>query len=91
MTVTLELTPEVAARVETAQAQGININSVLERALPTPSGQAYFLREEAKRQTPRPNREQLRQALATIAQLGQGRPPLPPEAFDRENLYEDRN
>jgi|GEM_PF-3690004 len=90
MTVTLELKPEIAARVETAQAQGVDMNAVLEKGLPAASEQAHFLREQAKQQIPRPTPEQLKSALKAIAQAGQGQHYLPAEAFDRENLYEDR-
>ena len=90
MTIQLELKPEIAARVETARAQGIDINAVLEKGLPAVSEQSQFLREQAKQQTPRPMPEQLKSALEAIAQAGKDRHYLPAEAFERENLYEDR-
>ena len=90
MTIQLELKPEIAARVETARAQGIDINAVLEKGLPTIADTAELLREQAKQQTPRPTSEQLKSALEAIAHAGKGHHYLPAEAFDRENLYEDR-
>ena len=87
MTITLELKPEIAARVETARAQGVGMNAVLETGLPTVSEQTQFLREQAKQQPPRPIPEQLKSALEAIAEAGKGHHYLPAEAFDRENLY----
>ncbi len=90
MDVVLQLKPEIAARVEAARAQGVDMNAVLEQALPVTLERSQFLRREAERLTPRPTHKQLHDALTAIAELGKGILALPPDAFDREKLYEDR-
>jgi hypothetical protein len=89
MTLTLELTPEEARRVELARQRGFDITALLKGVIaslpdaPVIQGSERPLYETA-------TREEWEAFMDALAEGGENLPVLPPEAYDRESLYEDR-
>jgi hypothetical protein len=82
MTVTIELTPEMEARIQAqAQAAGVSVaayvQSVIEAAAPPPVGQ-------------RPTLEEFEAAMDEMAEGTDDIPVLSPEATSRESIYGHR-
>lgn len=87
MALTIELTPEEEARLDEAAGQaGLRPEAYLRRVLglppPKPTGTAA--------EQHRASAEEIIRELDEMAEGNDDLPGLPPEAFDRENLYEDR-
>jgi hypothetical protein len=78
MTVTLELRPEVEARLtEHARAKGLSIDAYVERVLTDV--------------VQRPTVAEFNEALDRLAEMGKGLPDLPDSALTRESFYEGRD
>lgn len=83
MTVRLELRPEVEALLnDQAKAQGIPLQTYLQTVI-----------EDLARtvSVPKPDVEEFRAALDTLAVMGKNLPHLPSSAFSRDGIYRDHN
>ncbi|MBM4045059.1 MAG: hypothetical protein FJ279_08095 [Planctomycetes bacterium] len=81
MTITLELKPEIEARlVAQARAEGVPLDAYLQKVI-----------EQAT--TPEAHRrlalEEFEAALDALAEGSESLPVLPPEAYERESIYGD--
>lgn len=85
MTLTLELTPEETRLVEQARVRGVDVNALLHLALAQLSWETT---EPSLYETATP--EAWEAFMDELAAGGESLPVLPSEAYDRENLYEDR-
>jgi hypothetical protein len=88
MPLTIDLSPEQEAQLEAiARQRGVDAavlaQQLLAESLPVTNTSA--VRAAAH---PMPPQEVIR-ALDELAELNRGLPVLPPEAFDRESIYED--
>ena len=103
MILTLELTPEQGSRLfAVAKMSGIDLPALI-RDVPSESEafvQSLTSPDALRARVPDSLRnhfyftasaEQFRAALDELAEMNRDLPALPDEAFDRENLYEDRS
>ena len=85
MTLTFEVTPEEAQRIDRAKLLGFDIQALLPgliASLPGDSATAHFFHSAQA--------AEWEAAMDELAEGGENLPDLPNAAFDREYLYEDR-
>jgi hypothetical protein len=85
MTITMELTQDEFRSVKEAEARGVDVHALLRSIIAslsqvTPPDHFYFTASS----------EEWEAAMDELAEGGENLPILPPEAYDRENMYEDR-
>jgi len=88
MTLMIDLSPDEEAKLATAARQkGIPIAELARQLLTGPLPQAgdESLPAAPQRLTP----EEIIRGLDELAEMNRDLPLLPPEAFERENIYED--
>ena len=86
MTITIELEPEVEDKVQAqAAARGLPVKEYVEGIVRQAADATHCLRRD---NDARPSIEEFEADLAALADGLDHIPPLPPEAFSREAMYE---
>jgi hypothetical protein len=89
MTLTIHLSPAEEARLETAARQkGIAVAELARQLLTEQLPKAGDM--PVMGATPRVSPEVIIRTLDELAELNRSLPLLPPEAFEREHIYEDQ-